>query len=286
MYRHTQKQTVRTQEWLSKRAVNTLDGQRQELCNSIYTNTYERDLPQSSIDMLSNVVLPLTGCRSNPNPHTRSIFTVCTMQYNEHSRYRLCFIQPEIASATAHVPQSYTSMISRVKGRLLKELNNPAPASISSSAETCQVQGRMAPYIIDGAGATGVARWAFCNAAKSRFVYIVSSQKGVDTMSLTKEAIQIVQSFCVEDCAIIYMGAMNCFKITAAPDEEDRGNKPNKSTCMFLYCDGVFKAVGTPHKIFKVCRLLRESIIAAHKSYMHKRLVESLVPLGKVVVHG
>jgi hypothetical protein len=65
----------------------------------------------------------------------------------------------------------------------MDEFNNPSPAGICPSAETCQVAGRMAPYITDEAGAGGAVRWSYCNASKSRFVYAPSSPRGLDSFT-------------------------------------------------------------------------------------------------------
>lgn len=105
---------------------------------------------------------------------------------------------------------------------------------------------------------------------------MVTSPGDVKLMSLTKETIAIYQGFCVQDCAIVYIASTKCFKITAAPDEDDRSENLNKSTCMFLYCDGTFKVLGTPHKSYKVCKLFRDTVIRAHRSSMHLRILSTL----------
>jgi hypothetical protein len=160
----------------------------------------------------------------------------------------------------------------------MRELNNPAPGGIQISTEKCQVTGRLSPYTVERSGLSSSVEWTYCNASKSRFVYVVTSKDGVSLMSPTKATITVYQSFSVPECAIVYMGSMNCFKVTASPGPDDQTERANKSTCMFLYCDGSFKVAGTPHKAYKVCKLLRDTIIAAHASYMHGKLIETLVP--------
>lgn len=277
-FRHTTKQNVRSQEWLRSRAVRALDDDRQILCASVYTNTYGVDLPSTSIAILDNIVSPLTGHVSQPTRDRRSVFTVCAGEYEGCMRFRLCFIQPEVSSATAQTSSMYSHIFARARAEVMKELNNPAPGGIQVSTEKCQVTGRLSPYTVERSGLSGEVEWTYCNASKSRFVYVVTTPSGSSMMSPTKATITVYQSFCVPDCAIVYMGSMSCFKVTASPGPEDQTEKANKSTCMFLYCDGSFKVAGTPQKAYKVCKLLRDTIMRAHTSYMHGKLIETLVP--------
>ena len=78
---------------------------------------------------------------------------------------------------------------------------------------------------------------------------------------------------------MVYASEMRCFKVTASPDESETTVSPNKSTCMFLYCDGTFKVLGTPHKSYRVCSLLRDTILRAYSSFMCSAVLSSLVPL-------
>lgn len=277
-FRHTTKQNVRSQDWLRSRAVKALDDDRQLLCSSVYTNTYGAELPSTSVDILDNVVSPLTGHASRPTVDRRSVFTVCVGEYEGYMRFRLCFIQPEVSSATAQTSSVHSHIFARARSEVSKELNNPAPGGIQVSTEKCQVTGRLSPYTVERSGLTGDVEWTYCNASKSRFVYIVTTMDGVSMMSPTRATITIYQSFSVPGCAIVYMGSMSGFKVTASPGPEDQTEKANKSTCMFLYCDGSFKVAGTPQKAYKVCKLLRDTIVRAHSSYMHGKLIETLVP--------
>ena len=69
---------------------------------------------------------------------------------------------------------------------------------------------------------------------------------------------------------------MRCFKVTVSPDDAEVDESPNKSTCMFLYCDGTFKVLGTPHKSYKVCALFRDTVLKAHSSSMFSKIIASL----------
>lgn len=277
-FRHTTKQSVRSQEWLRSRAVKALDNDRQILCSSVYTNTYGIDLPDTSIEILNNIVSPLTGHASHPSSDRRSVYTICAGEYDRYMRFRLCFIQPEVSSATAQTSSMYSHIFTRARAEVTKELNNPAPGGIQVSTEKCQVTGRLSPYIVERSGLTNEVEWTYCNASKSRLVYIITTSASTSLMSPTKDTIMIYQSFSVHECAIVYMGSMNCFKVTASPGPDDQTEKANKSTCVFLYCDGSFKVAGTPQKAYKVCMLLRDTIIRAHTSYMHGKLIETLAP--------
>ena len=67
---------------------------------------------------------------------------------------------------------------------------------------------------------------------------------------------------------MVYASEMRYLKVTVTPDESEVAVNPNKSRCMFLYCDGTFKVLGTTHKSYRVCSLLRSTILKAHSSSM------------------
>ncbi len=46
------------------------------MCKDIYENTYGLPLPESSKEMLRNIVLSLTTCEAEPSTSQRSVFTV------------------------------------------------------------------------------------------------------------------------------------------------------------------------------------------------------------------
>ena len=276
MFRHSTKQSVKSQEVLRNQATRALNNTSQILCSSVYTNTYDTNLPSTSTDMLDNIIYPMTGCNSRASTETRKVFTVAILEYEQRRRVRICFVQPEVSSATGNTPRSASSMLSDAKARLVKAYNNPTPGRIAVSSKKCQIAGRLAPYIVEESGLSRHVSWSYFNASKSRLVYIVTSPEHARLMSLTRDTISIYQSFCVQDCAIVYVPTTKCFKITVAPEEDDDSDDPNKSTCIFLYHDGTFKVLGTPHKSYKVCKLFRETIIRAHTSSMHSRILDTL----------
>jgi len=280
MFRHSTKQSVRSQEWLRKRATKALDSGRQILCDSIYTNTYDAELPDTSVEILNNIVAPLTGCNSFACKETRKVFTMMLLEYADFARLRILFIQPEVSSATANTSSTFSGTLNSSRSKLLESPNNPSPGRIATSTEKCQVAGRLAPYIVAGCGLSSSVSWSYCNASKSRFTYAITSPDKVELMCPTKETISMYQAFCVEDCAIVYVPTTRCFKVTASPDEGDCSEDPNKSTCIFLYCDGTFKVLGTPHKSYKVCKLFRDTVICAHLSSMHAKILDTLTSFG------
>lgn len=279
MFRHSTKQNVRSQDHLRKSASAALDRDRQLLCDSVYENTYSTALPESSKNMLNNIVVPLTGCSSEVDGERRRLYTLAKFNHADKFMLRMCFIQPEVSSATAIVSSAYSDILNRARSQAINELNNPSPGRIAVSKEKCQVAGRLSPYVVERAGLSSTVEWSYFNASKSRMLYIMSSPDGVDLMSMTRETISIYQGFCVKDCVIVYVSNMRCFKVTAAPDDSDTDENPNKSTCMFLYCDGTFKVLGTPHKSYKVCALFRSTVLRAHSSPMSSKILASLVPL-------
>ena len=198
------------------------------------------------------------------------------LEYEGQKRVRMCFLQPEVSSAIANASSSLSTALNSSRARLLKMPNNPSPGRISVSSKKCQVSGRIAPYVVQDSDLSSFVSWSYCNASKSRFLYVVTSPGLVELMSPTKETISIYQSLCVADCAIVYVPTTRCFKVTASPEEDDTSSDPNKSTCIFLYCDGTFKVLGTPHKAYKVCKLFRDTVIKAHTSPMHSRILATL----------
>lgn len=279
MFRHSTKQNVRSQENLRKSASTALDRHRQLLCDTVYENTYSTTLPEPSKEMINNIVVSLTGCNSEVCGKTRRLYTVAKFDHAGKSMLRMFFIQPEVSSATAITSSAYSSILNCARSEVIDELNNPSPGRISASKEKCQVAGRLSPYVVERAGLASVAEWSYFNASKSRISYLLSSPDDINLMSMTKETISIYQGFCVRDCVIVYVSNMRCFKVTVAPDDDDTGESPNKSTCMFLYCDGTFKVQGTPHKSYKVCALFRDTVLRAHSSPMSAKILASLVPL-------
>lgn len=279
MFRHTTKQTARSQEKLKSNASIALEKDRQLLCRSVYHNTYHCNLPPASIDMLNNVVMSLTACGSEVDGTSRKVHTLAKFVSPGVSATRVCFLQPEVSSATAVSRSALASVINKARDRAVGTFNNPSPGRVTVSKEKCQVIGRLAPYIIHMSGLTREVTWTYFNASKSRIFYVLSSPDTIEMMSLTKETIHIYQGFCGPDCAIVYVSNMRCFKVTASPDDQDNDDSPNKSTCVFLYCDGTYKVLGTPHKSYRVCSMLRDTMVKAHTSPMCSRIERSLVKL-------
>lgn len=275
-YRHSTKQSLKGQDFLRSKASASLLNDRQVLCDSIYDQTYGLDLPPSSIAMLDNVVVAMTGCNASVTKSRRNIYTMERFVYGEELTVRVMFLQPEVSSATAHTKSEHLSRLYESRNRFQKTVSNPSLGMLSVSSEKCQVAGRMSPYVVDGAGLGSSSTWSYFNASKSRITYLVCSSIGARVMCLTKETVHIYQSFCPPECAIVYMSDSKCFKVTASPDSIDFGDSPNKSTCIFLYCDGSFKVTGTPHKAYKVCKLFRETIVRAHLSKMERVILGSL----------
>lgn len=289
MFRHTTKQSVRSQTYLEEKALKSFDSQRQIFCDSVYDTTYGLPLPQGSLEILSNIVTPLTGCECNPSADARLVFTVLREVYRcssfniNNKNYdgvfalRVCFVQPEVSSATCHTDVSYVDHLNVARTQFESMPNNPSVPYLKKSTSKCEVQGRSSPYIVDLAGLSGLVRWDYCNAAKSRFFYVLSFKGGSEILHMSYGTMTIYSSFSPKDCGIVYQTSSKCFKITASPESSDQGDTPNKSTCIFLYCDGSFKVVGTPYKAYKVCQLFREAMIKAHSSPMIRSIVESLV---------
>jgi hypothetical protein len=223
--------------------------------------------------------MPLTGCHSETGTERRLIYTVAKFDETGGSRLRVSFIQPEVSSATAVTSPLHSELLNKARSRITGKLNNPSPGRIAVSKEKCQVAGRISPYVVEEAGLAASVEWSYFNASKSRIFYLLSSLEGVELMSMTRETISIYQGFTVKDCAIVYASDMRCFKVTAAPEDAETDECPNKSTSIFLYCDGTFKVLGTPHKSYKVCALLRETMVRAHLSSMSSKIASSLVPL-------
>lgn len=277
MFRHTTKQTVRSQDSLRQKANKALDKDKQILCDSVYSQTYDTPLPRASVEMLDNIIGPLTGFHSQTDPESRKIYVLCSLSYSE-KRIRVCFIQPEISTATAGTRYANEAALSASRRSMSLWVNNPVPARITTSKEKCQVAGRASPYVVSRAGLDSGVKWTYFNAAKSRILYYMCQETGVTVMSMTKETVLLYQCFCVEGCAIVYSNSTNCFKVTASPLDSST-DASNSNSGIFLYCDGSFKVLGTPSKVHPVCKLLRDTIVRCHLSHMHSRALSSLVPV-------
>ena len=272
-FRRTTKPTSRSQGWLSKTAAKALDADRQIPCDSIYDNTYGVELPEPSVEMLRNVIQPLSFNSSFPCPKTRAIHTVFRLLYHNELVVRMCFLQPEVSTSTATTSSIHSVALSSPRSAMMEMKNNPSPCGIRSSSTKCQVTGRMSPYVVSNAGLTNDVSWTYFNASKSRFLFIVTSGNGQEMLRPTKDTISLYKGFVPRECAMTYVTDMRCFKVTASPDAGDEGTNPNKSTCIFLSCDGSFEVVGTPRKSYKPCSLLAQAITGAHSSFMSAKIL-------------
>lgn len=279
MFRHTTKQNVRSQNRLRKNAADALERDRQILYNTVYNNTYYTQLPEKSKRMLDNVVVPLIGCNSEVGGEARLIYTLALFDHSKRLRVRACFIQPEVSSATATMSSLYSGLVNSSRSEVTAELNNPSPGRISASKGKCQVAERISLYVVKKSGLDCTAQWSYFNVSKIRIFYVVSSRTGVELMSMIRETISIYQSFCVKGCVMVYASEMRYFKVTVSPEDSETTENPNKFTCIFLYCDGTFKILRTPHKSYRVCSLLRDTILRAHSSHMCSTIVFSLAIL-------
>ena len=141
---------------IRKQATITPHETRQSLCDSIYTNTYDVNLPRTSVEVLDNERSPLLGCQSRANGNSRKFFTVAVLQYQDGKRIRICFMQLKVSNATANTSSSYCSVMNYVRSRLVKAHNNSTPVRIAAAAEKSQAAGRPAQYIVGNSGLAGL----------------------------------------------------------------------------------------------------------------------------------
>lgn len=91
MFRHSTKQQSHSAELRRSRALRAAQNNRQILCDSVYANTYEVELPEQSVRILENIICPLTGGASTPCASRRKLHTVVVGDYCDNTRFRMCF---------------------------------------------------------------------------------------------------------------------------------------------------------------------------------------------------
>lgn len=283
MFRNTTKQIEHSQADLKKNALKALSSSNQIHNDDIHTQTYDRPLPNCSVSMLNNIVVPLTAGTTDVEPSSRLLYTAFILRYNDGSRLRMFFLQPEISSATCNLQPSTQRAIVSARSRLVASNNRPAGGRIVVTSNVCQVIGRISPYVCEAADEQTNATWSYFNASKSRFLFTLTRANAVRLMSMTKDYINILRSMAVNNCAFVYSHAMKCYKITATPPDYDTTSEANKSTCIMLYNDGSFKIVGTPMRARDVCMYFRETMLKAHTSPLHQLLVSNLLDVTDVI---
>lgn len=257
-------------------ATRALDNSKQIPCPSVYLHTYGVILPTTSVQILDCIVPPLTNGVSCPSRVSRRVHTVASFDYDEMS-VRMCFVQPEISCATATCPSSLGDSMFRAREIVMRSLSNPSPGGLQISGSKCQVKGRISPYVVECSGLSPHVTWTYCNAAKARFFYIVTTATECTVMYMSRETVSLYESYSPDDCAMVYAPGTRCNKITVSPPDSDMSSDPGKSTCMFLYTDGSFKVTGVPQRAHRVCEAFRETVVKAHCSPMHRQIMKSLV---------
>lgn len=276
MFRHTTKQIGRSQEALKKAATRSLNSALTETNEDVHQQTYALPLCDSSVAILNSIVLPLTGNESYVDRGHRMLHTMFVWDHPDNRRIRLMFIQPELCTAMANTSVANLRVLSNARERLSKWPNNPEQGGITASTSKCQVKGRLATYIVDEAGLTGQVSWDHFNAAKARFLFLVTTPTSCSLRALSRASLNMLRSFVSGDVAITFIESMTAFKVTAAPGCGENGEDANKNTCIFVFCDGTFKVLGKLSSVSASCMGFREAIVSVSKSVMWGKFVATL----------
>lgn len=275
-FRHTTKQQVRTQESLRRAANKALDSSTGVENEDIYAQTFDRDLPPSSLNILDNVILPLTGNNCNCTKDRRQFFTIGVWQSDSSSRLRLVFIQPELSTAMANTKSEHSSPLSTARAQILKWHNHPDSGGFLKSDSKCQIQGRISPYVVDNAGYTGMVSWDHCNVTRSRLVFLFTAVERCELFTLSSRSLEILRTFVPSYCKIVYVESMRAYKLTATPDDHVTNVDANKNSCIFLFGDGSFKVLGRVNDVAKPCAGLKETFSRVMSSNLWRQFIDTL----------
>lgn len=241
---------------------------------SIYLNSYNLSLPNSSIKLLKIAIDSLTERDATMNPNNRDLHTVGTWISGTTSMYRCCFIQPELTSTMCCVPLSaYYECVNKTN-LISNSIPGCVPCTVTPNKNVAQMSGRLTPYVIDEIGIK--CEWDFVNIAKSRMLFICTDDNGSHILTLSHKCIMMIKEHMPDGSVCIYDVRTSGYKITASPHSNRYMPTPNKNTCMMMYGDGAFKFLGKPSGIAAVASSFRKSLISVMSSRSSSVFISSL----------
>jgi hypothetical protein len=275
LFRHTKTRNNRTQAALQS---SYLQYKQQKDSNEdtipSYHQTYNIELPQCSINILEPIIAALSPEDSTINLNTRKLHTIGLWYEDTTTILRCCFIQPEISSATCSFGLSYYNNANTILKSVCDKLPDAPPSRLIKHKVSCQLSGRMTPYIISDMKCT--VNWGFANISKSYFLFLITTVKGIRILYFTKNSITILKEYFPSYSVCVYDVKSSSFKVTVEPDKSNKMNEPNKNTCLCIYNDGSFRFQGHPLIMPKISRSFREAIISISKSIVWESFINSL----------
>lgn len=99
MFRHTTKQRALDQSTLRANALQHYSKRIDDLNDSPYANTYDRELTQSSANIVQYVITGLCNEATLISRSERQVFTIGIWTSEDGHVLRLCFLQPELVTS-------------------------------------------------------------------------------------------------------------------------------------------------------------------------------------------
>lgn len=266
MFRHTTKQRALGQEQLKTRALRHVWDKNDEKCESVYHQTYDRQLPHTSLEILEPIVSGLSARGTVVSPTSRMVHTVGVWTNEQGSVMHLGYIQPEIVTCTASLRVAYATRLEDGMEATVASCNNCKPCVVLRHRSSCQVTGRMAPYLIEDCGLVREARWSHVNATGSKFVFVFTKACTTSYMTFTKASLKALEPYAQPEAELVESSDSRSFKLTCEAYRLSGDTRPNRNTCVILRNDGSFKVQGLPSETGIVCAAFRRTIMRISQS--------------------
>lgn len=276
MFRSTTKHEVRSQSYLLKHSTQALSCTNNILCEDIYTTTYGKALPPRSRELLDNVILGLTGNMSRSCSYRRTVHTLCKFKWEEDTIIRVVFIQPELVTSTAHVHQVYHSDLVQARQELSMTENLPSQGNLRVLQSKIEVSGRLAPYIVDRAGANEFSEWTYNNITRSKFMFVVTTLEKQGVYECTKDTLRMLLSFKGARATFVEDPTLRNFSVYIRPESIADRAVTSSNSSVVVYPDGSFRVNGKPSFSYDLCCELRGCFVRAVGSQNLPSLLDTL----------
>lgn len=135
-----------------------------------------------------------------------------------------------------------------------------SPCAVMSHRSTCQVSGRMAPYLVDACNMTYSATWSHMNLTGTRLLFCMSDSVCTKYYTMTSASLELLQHHISGNYTMVKSSESRSFKLTSSPQGCENMESANKNTCMIIRNDGSFRVQGLPRDATRVCRGFRDGI--------------------------
>ena len=279
MFRSTTKHDVRSQDELRSLALKSFTRTEDTHNNDIYATTYGIELPRGSLELLNKVILGLTCNCSTANSSRRTMHTMIRGKLGDTSIIRICFLQPEVVTSTAHLPPHLNDDLVREQTVFVSAPPFPSPGRVRKLSRVSEVSGRLSPYIVEAASLNSVATWSYSNITRSKFVLTLTTHYSYQCMGMTYDSIRIISSFKDPNVSFRYDENLRHFCANISPPEGKGVLGVGNNTSLIVYSDGSFRVNGSPSASYDVCRAFSDCVTRLFSSAMMEVFLKSLVRL-------